>query len=291
MAWLFTAQDARAIGMGQEVCSTFSQARRIMQQAEEISGLPLSRLCWEEGEVLDRTEVQQPAITAITLGCLALLEEAGGAPDCVAGHGLGEFSALCAAGALSVEDTLYLVTCRGRLMQEAAQRHPGGMLSVRGLPTEGVQELVDSLAGRYRQYVAYYNAQSQTVVSGELDALQVVAARVSRCGGQAEMLREGGPWHSPLMNEARERFFDALCRVDFHAPRIPIYLNTTGQTESDPHRIAAEVLTQMTQPVRWMQMMEGMTAMSTRIFMEVGPGSVLQGKLRISLEGAQACSA
>jgi [acyl-carrier-protein] S-malonyltransferase len=129
------------------------------------------------------------------------------------------------------------------------------------------------------------------VLSGELEALQVAARLASSLGGQAVMLRERGPWHSPLMNEARERFFDALCRVDFRAPRIPIYLNSTGETESDPDCIAAGVLAQMTEPVRWMQMMAGMAATNTRTFIDVWPGNVLRGTVRRSLERTEACVA
>lgn len=158
--------------MSRELCATFPQAQRLLEQAEAVSGLPLSRLCWQEPDaVLERTEVEQVAVTAITLGCLELLAQVGCAPDRVAGHGLGELSALCAAGVLTVEDTLYLATHRGRLMHEAAQRRPGGMLSVTGLPTPVVEERVGALRSRHRQYVAHYNSLSQTVLSGELEAL------------------------------------------------------------------------------------------------------------------------
>nr|ASV46875.1 malonyl CoA-acyl carrier protein transacylase [uncultured bacterium] len=292
VAWLFTGQGAQVLGMSRELCGTFPQALRILEQAEEVSGLPLSRLCFQEPEaVLARTEVEQVAVTAITLGCLELLAQAGCAPDRVAGHGVGELAALCAAGVLTVEDTLYLAAHRGRLMHEAARRRPGGMLSVNGLATPVVEELVGSLRGRHRQYVAHYNTRSQTVLSGELGALGVAGSVAFRLGGQAVMLRERGPWHSPLMNEARERFFEAVCRVDFRPPRVPLYLGSTGETEADPDCIAAAVLAQLTQPVRWMQMMAGMAAANTRTFIDVGPGNVLRGTVRHNLERAQACSA
>ncbi len=292
VAWLFTGQGAQILGMGRELCDTFPQALRILEQAEAVSGLPLSRLCRQEQfEVLERTDVEQVAVTAVTLGCLELLAQAGCAPDRVAGHGLGELAALCAAGVLSVEDTLYLATHRGRLMHEAAQRRPGGLLSVTGLATPVVEEMVDSLRGKHRQYVAHYNTVSQTVLAGELEALRVAARVAFRLGGQAVMLRERGPWHSPLMNEARERFFEAVCRVDFRPPRVPVYLNCTGETETDPECIAAAVLSQLTQPVRWMHMMAGMAATNTRTFIDVGPGNVLRGTVRHNLERAQACVA
>jgi [acyl-carrier-protein] S-malonyltransferase len=287
-AWLLPGQGSQLIGMGRELCGAFPPALRILKRAEEVSGLPLSRICWQgPGDELERTDVLQPAMTAITLGCLALLRDAGHEPDCVAGHSMGELAALCAAGVLTEEETLYLVTIRGRLMHEAALHHPGGMLSVGGLATADVLELVDSLRGRYNSLgVANYNAPTQTVLSGEVEALQAVASLASRLGGQPVMLRVSCPMHSPLMNEARERFLDALCRVDFRPPRVPLYLNTTGEMESDPERIAGQVLAQMAEPVLWTRTMAGMVAAGTRTFIEVGPGKVLRGLVRRNCEPA-----
>ena len=286
-AWLLPGQGSQWIGMGRELCDAFSPASRLLKQAEEVSGLPLSRICWQgSGDELERTDVLQPAMTAITLGYVALLRNAGHEPDCVAGHSLGELAALCVAGVLTEEETLYLATIRGQLMHEAARRHPGGMLSVSGLTAVAVQELVDSLRGRYSPRVANYNAPTQTVLSGEVEALQAVASLASRQGGRPVMLRVSCPWHSPLMYEARERFLDALCRVDFRPPRVPLYLNTTGERESDPERIAGQVLAQMAEPVLWTRTMSGMMAAGTRTFIEVGPGKVLRGLVRRNFEPA-----
>jgi [acyl-carrier-protein] S-malonyltransferase len=280
-AWLFPGQGSQVIGMGRELCRAFAPAHRILRMAEEVSGLPLERLCWQgPGPELERTDALQPALTAISLGCLALLEDAGHVPDSVAGHSLGEFAALCAAGVLSMEETLYLVTVRGRLMHEASLRRPGGMVSVSGLPSPRVEELVDSLKERHRLCVANYNAPTQTVLSGEWEALELASTLAAREGGKVVRLPVSGAWHSPLMNEARERIFDALTRVSLKPPRIRLYLNTTGMPESDPDRIAAQMLAQVAAPVRWARILAGMEAEGTRTFVEVGPGKVLRGLVR-----------
>ncbi|HSP80376.1 MAG TPA: ACP S-malonyltransferase [Myxococcaceae bacterium] len=280
-AWLFPGQGSQVLGMGRELCRAFAPAHRILREAEEVSGLPLERLCWQgPGEELERTDALQPALTAISLGCLALLEDADQVPDCVAGHSLGEFAALCAAGVLSVEDTLFLVTLRGRLMHEASLHHPGGMVSVSGLPTQRVEALVDSLKERHRLCVANYNAPTQAVLSGEWEALELASTLAARQGGRVVRLPVSGAWHSPLMTEVHERFLDALGRVELRPPRIRCYLNTTGAPESDPECIAAELLAQVAAPVRWAGILSGMEAEGIRTFVEVGPGKVLRGLVR-----------
>jgi [acyl-carrier-protein] S-malonyltransferase len=280
-AWLFPGQGAQFVGMGWALCRSSDRARRILDQAGELGGQPLARYCLQGPEaVLGRTDVAQPAVTAISLGCLALLEEAGHAPHCVAGHSLGEYAALCAAGVLTVEETLSLVVARGQVMHQASQRQPGAMLAVNGLSAEQVEDIAHQLAPDFRVCVAHYNAPSQTVLSGTHESLGAASRWVASLGGQGVLLPVKGAWHSALMEEARERFALVLGRVRFRPPRITLYLNTLGRPESEPDRIAEALLMQLSAPVRWAHLLAGMRAEGVREFVEVGPGRMLRGLLR-----------
>ena len=280
-AWLFPGQGSQFVGMGRDLCSGFPPAARILELASELSGLPLARYCWQgPRELLDRTDVLQPAVTAINLGCLALLRESGVAPDVVAGHSLGEYSALCAAGVLQMEDALRLVVERGRIMQVEARTHPGGMLAVQGLAAAQVDEIVLSLRERFTLSIANYNAPEQTVLSGEEGGLSAAAVLAAARGGRTVRLQVSGAWHSPLMQGARERFAPAIDRVRFDAPTIPIYLNTAAGPQSDPARLREAMRAQIAQPVLWLQVVQRMIDDGVNEFVEVGPGKVLRGLLR-----------
>lgn len=280
-AWMFPGQGSQFAGMGRELCRSFPPAQRLLQRAEELSGQPLTRYCAMGPEdMLARTDIQQPAVTAINLGCLALLEDAGLGADCVAGHSLGEYAALCAAGVLTAEETLTLVVERGRLMHEASQHEPGGMMAVSDLPPARVEELVHQLEPGARVCIANYNAPTQAILSGTLDGLRVAARGVAGQGGRTVMLPVSGAWHSPLMAEAQARFAHALRRVVFRPPRITLFLNTTSAPESAPSRLSEAMLDQLVSPVRWTRILAGLSDSGVREFVEVGPGKVLRGLLR-----------
>jgi [acyl-carrier-protein] S-malonyltransferase len=222
----------------------------------------------------------QPALTAVSLGCVALLQDAGHRPAAVAGHSLGEFAALHAAGVLSVADTLRLVITRGRLIAEAASRTPGGMIAVKRLDAQTVEAAVAELGPGSGITVANYNAPTQIFLSWESHGLLAVAPLLQARGGQVVPLRVSGAWHSPLMRNAAARFAELLADTEFLPALVPVHLNTRGCAETDPDQIKESMIVQMTRPVRWCPIIEGMRAGGIRHFFEVGPGTVLRSLLR-----------
>jgi [acyl-carrier-protein] S-malonyltransferase len=280
-AWLFPGQGSQSVGMGRDLCKEFPLADGILELAGQRSGLPLKEYCWQgPDESLSRTDILQPALTAVCLGCAALLRHAGYRPDMVAGHSLGEFPALHAAGVLSDEDTLRLVIERGRLMLRAAEAAPGGMIAVKKLTAEQADEVAAAARTRGAVVVANYNSPAQVVLSGEAAALAEAEKLVVARGGEPVRLRVSGPWHSPLMEQAAASFRAVIEQVTFRPPETPIYLNTKGAPESDPQAIREAMCRQIASPVYWSQSIQGMIQDGVKYFVEVGPGKVLRGLLR-----------
>jgi [acyl-carrier-protein] S-malonyltransferase len=280
-AWLFPGQGSQFVGMGRDLCGQFRPAAQIFEKCSELSGLPLGDYCWHGPEqVLARTDILQPAITAVNLGSVALLRDAGFVPDMVAGHSLGEFSALHAAGVLSLEDTVHAVVERGRLMHEAAQQTDGKMLAVKNLDAGQVEAMVAAISGRATLCVANYNAPTQTVLAGDAAALAAVESQVRALGGEPVYLNVSGAWHSPYMASAAARFARVLDGLTFHPPRCPIALNVTGAFESDPRRIKEHMAEQIVRPVRWTQTVQALIGQGVDAYVEVGVGKVLRGLLR-----------
>lgn len=280
-AWLFPGQGSQFVGMGRELLHDFDPAVEILNYASELSGCDLKRLILQgpESELM-RTDRLQPALTAINLGCTLLLIEKGRLPNAVAGHSLGEFAALYAAGVLELKEVLDLVTFRGRLMHEAAGRGLGGMMAVMGLTGTQVEEIVSALEGQHWIGIANYNATTQTVLSGERFALEKAERMVHMAGGRTVALKVSGPWHSLLLHATAERFSERLTQVTFRPPQVPVYFNVTGSTISAPDEIRVVLGRQLASPVRWAQSMEALLASGVTEFIEVGPGKVLRGLLR-----------
>lgn len=280
-AWIFPGQGSQFLGMGWDLWTQFEPANQILEMASLRCHQPLRDLCWHgPADALQRSDVLQPALTAMDLGCAALLDTRGCHPDVVAGHSLGEYSALCAAHVLSVEDTLDLVTERGRLMQETAELHSGAMLAILGLPEDVVEGVVKETAGTETLVVANYNAPTQVVLSGDVDAIHHAARRAASLGGRTQLLPVSGAWHSPLMTAARKRFARNLDAVTFHRATVPVYLNVIGEPETDPVRIHDALCRQIDEPVRWNLSIRRMLDNGVRTFVEVGPGKVLRGLVR-----------
>ena len=248
----------------------------MFEKANEILGFRITDIMFEgTDEDLKQTKVTQPAIF---LHSVILAKTMGGDfnPDMVAGHSLGEFSALTAAGALSFEDGLKLVAARAMAMQKACEIKPSTMAAVLALPDEKVEEICESVPGIV--VCANYNCPGQIVISGETEAIDAACEKLLEAGAKRALkLKVGGAFHSPCMEPARAELAEAIARTEIHTPICPVYQNVDAQPHTDPEEIKANLVAQLTAPVRWTQTVKNMIADGATEFVEVGPGKVLQG--------------
>ena len=275
-AFVFPGQGAQFSGMGKDLHDASQDARMRFEQANDILGFDIASIMFEgTAEELKQTKVTQPAIL---LHSVILAECLGDAfqPDMVAGHSLGEFSALVAAGALGFEDGLSLVSARANAMQKACELQPSTMAAVLGLENTVVEDICGNTDGVV--VAANYNCPGQLVISGEVPAVEAACHALTEAGARrALMLPVGGAFHSPLMEPAREELATAIAQADIQSPRCPIYQNVSAEPTSDPQLIRQQLVAQLTAPVRWTQTMEAMIADGAKEVTEVGPGKVLQG--------------
>ena len=267
--------------MGKEIYDQYRVAREIFQKAEEITGLPLKELCFNGPlEQLTLTINLQPAVTTVNLAVFACLEEEGVTAEAVAGHSLGEYSALYAAKVLALEDTLRLVKARGALMDQAAQKNPGAMAAIIGLTPETLGTILSELSMEGAIGAANYNTPDQTVISGTKELVEKASQQSALAGGKAVPLAVSGAWHSPLIEEAMEAFKGVLASIPFSAPQCTPFFNVTGKSETDPVRIKEIMGRQIGQPVRWTELVTSLMAQGVSRFVEVGPKKVLLGLVR-----------
>ena len=275
-AFVFPGQGAQFSGMGKDLHDASQDARMRFEQANDILGFDIASIMFEgTAEELKQTKVTQPAIF---LHSVILAECLGDAfqPDMVAGHSLGEFSALVAAGALGFKDGLSLVSARANAMQKACELQPSTMAAVLGLENNVVEDICGNTDGVV--VAANYNCPGQLVISGEVPAVEAACHELTEAGARrALMLPVGGAFHSPLMEPAREELATAIAQADIQSPRCPIYQNVSAEPTSDPQLIRQQLVAQLTAPVRWTQTMEAMIADGAKEVTEVGPGKVLQG--------------
>ena len=274
-AYVFPGQGSQFPGMGKALYERSEKARELMDRACEILGFPITDVMFgESADDLKATRVTQPAIFlhSVVLALCSGLET----PAMVAGHSLGEFSALAAVGAMDFEDALRLVAIRAEAMQKCCEKVPGTMAAIIKLDQATVEEVCASCAGIV--VPANYNSEGQIVISGEADAIAEACAKMKEAGAKRALpLQVGGAFHSPLMEPARLELAEAIGKTPFRAPVCPVYQNVTALPATDPETIKDYLLRQLTSPVRWTQTVGNMVADGADSFLEIGPGTVLQG--------------
>ena len=275
-AFVFPGQGAQFVGMGKDLYENNPMARDMFDKANEILGFRITDLMFEgTDEDLRQTKVTQPAIFLHSVILAKALGEEF-KPDMVAGHSLGEFSALTAAGALSFEDGLRLVAARAQAMQKACEMKPSTMAAVLNLPDEKVEEICAGIDGVV--VCANYNCPGQIVISGEIEAIDAACEQLLAAGAKRALkLKVGGAFHSPCMEPARAELAEAIERTEIHQPVCPVYQNVDALPHTDPAEIKANLVAQLTAPVRWTQTVKNMVADGANEFVELGPGKVLQG--------------
>ena len=276
-AYVFPGQGAQFSGMGKDLYENNELAKSMFDKADEILGFPITQIMFSgSDEELKQTKVTQPAVF---LHSVILAKVLGVKPDGVAGHSLGEFSALVVAGALSFEDGLRLVAKRAMAMQKCCENQPGGMAAILNLEDEVIEQVCESIDGVV--VAANYNCPGQLVISGADEAVDAACVKLKEAGARRALrLPVGGAFHSPLMEAARAELEQAISEVEFHTPVCPIYQNVDAQPQSEPEAIKANIIAQLTAPVRWTQIAKNMIADGYDNFVELGPGAVLQGLIK-----------
>jgi [acyl-carrier-protein] S-malonyltransferase len=278
-AFVFPGQGAQFVGMGKDMYDNSALACEMFEKANEILQFRITDLMFSgTDEDLRQTKVTQPAIFLHSV-ILARTLGAEFAPDMVAGHSLGEFSALVAANALSFEDGLVLVSKRAMAMQKACEAEPSTMAAILGLEDHVVEEVCSQIDDVV--VPANYNSPGQLVISGSIKGIDLACEKLKEAGAKRALpLKVGGAFHSPLMEPARVELAQAIYETAFSAPICPIYQNVNAQAVTDPELIKANLVAQLTSPVRWTQIMLNMIADGATKFVEVGPGNVLQGLVK-----------
>jgi [acyl-carrier-protein] S-malonyltransferase len=289
-AYVFPGQGAQFVGMGKDLYEKSDAAKVMFEKANEILGFRITDLMFSgTDEDLRQTRVTQPAIFLHSVILAKTLGESF-KPEMTAGHSLGEFSALVAAGALSFEDGLRLVYARAMAMQKACEAEPSTMAAILGLEDSRVEEVLDGI----QEIVvpANYNSPGQLVISGSLKGIEVACEQLKAAGAKRALpLKVGGAFHSPLMEPARVELEAAIKATEINTPVCPVFQNVTGKPYTDPTQIRENLIAQLTAPVRWTQTVQNMVEYGATHFTEVGPGTVLQGLVKKIAPQVEAVSA
>ena len=277
-AFVFPGQGSQFPGMCKDLYDAHKEAREMCQAADRLLGFSLTDVMFNgTADDLKQTKVTQPAVFLHSVVAQRLMTVE--TPNMVAGHSLGEFSALVACGALRFEDALLLVSARAQAMQAACEANPGTMAAVLGLPDEQVDEICKAQSGVV--VAANFNCPGQVVISGEIEAVEAACVALKEAGARRALrLPVGGAFHSPLMAPAAEELKAAILKTEFRKPFCPIYQNVSAKAEKEPEIIRENLLKQLTAPVRWTQSVQNMIADGASEFYEFGPGDVLKGLIR-----------
>jgi len=278
-AYVFPGQGAQFPGMGKDLYENNAEAKALFDKADEVLGFSLSAIMFEgTAEELKETKVTQPAIFTLSVIMAKLLGE-DFKPTMVAGHSLGEFSALTAVGALDFESALKLVSARAMAMQKACEMKPSTMAAILGLTDEQVENICESTTGVV--VAANYNCPGQLVISGEIEAIEAACEAAKEAGARrALVLPVGGAFHSPMMEPARAELAAAIESTEFHTPLCPVVQNSVAKAISDPAEIKQNLIDQLTAPVKWTQSVQQMIASGVTDYVECGPGKTLQGLVK-----------
>ena len=284
IAFIFPGQGSQKVGMGVDLAQSYPIAKAVFDEADISLGRVLSQLCFEGPETeLKQTENTQLAILTCSVATLNVLIQLGIVPKVVAGHSLGEYSALVASGVLDFSDALRLVSARAQFMAEAGEKQNGTMAAILGMEASQLQHLCDKVDGVVK--IANYNCPGQLVISGEVDAVnQVVSLASAEIGARrCRLLPVSGAFHSPLMESAQQKFQSVLDSVMLHPPEIDIVMNVTGKHTTDTDDIKHLLFQQITQPVQWKKTLHTIAKTCITNYVEVGPGKVLSGLVKRTL--------
>jgi [acyl-carrier-protein] S-malonyltransferase len=278
-AFIFPGQASQFVGMGKDLNGRLVKAKEVFQQANEIMGMDLAAICFEgPEEKLKQTNITQPAIFVHSMAVHSILEKNKFEADAVAGHSLGEYSALVAAGALSFADGLKLVKIRGDLMQQAGKKRPGTMAAIIGLDPDQIAHICAATKNVGIVCPANYNSPGQIAISGEVSAVHEAMTKAKDAGAKKVVeLIVSGAFHSPLMEHAQEGLAQALKETEINEARIPVFSNVTATATTHAAEIRNLLYQQLTNPVRWLEIIENMVTSGITEFYEVGPGKVLCG--------------
>jgi len=281
-AFVFPGQGSQAPGMGKDLAEKFAVARQVFEEADDALGFAISRLCFEgPAEELQLTENTQPAILTVSVAAYRAMQEAGiGAPAFVAGHSLGEYSALVAGGCLSLSDAVRTVRARGRYMQEAVPVGTGAMAAAIGGDLDAIERICAEAKQDQVCSIANFNAPNQTVIAGNTEAVDRAVEMLSGVARKVVKLKVSAPFHCALMKPAQDRLAQDLAQLSFNEPAIPVVTNVDARATTAPDELRDALVRQVSAPVRWVESMQLLMSHGAGTFVEAGPGKVLSGLMR-----------